>query len=342
MKTVFPEEFRLKDWLIGPGHPCLIIAEAGVNHFGDMERARRLVDLAAEGKADVFKIQVYKTENFISSRSADWVERMQAKELPYDQVSVIKEYAESKGMMFIASAHDAESLDFLVKLGAPAIKIGSGEKQNFPYFKKAGSYGLPVFLSTGMSTLEEVTHASQALADGGCKALAILHCVTLYPTEPAEVNLLAMDSIRDSFKVPTGYSDHTIGEEACWAAVARGANVIEKHIALEAHFPNTWDPIVSCTPQTLLHFTEGIRRIEKMLGSKNKRPTERELQSVIWATKSMVAAGLLKKGEVLSEIMIAYKRPGNGLPPTRLTEILGKRLKRNVKADEIIYLNDLE
>lgn len=310
---------------IGPNHPVWIIAEAGVNHFGKLDRAFKLVDMAVEAGADVFKTQVYKTENMISAVAPEWQARMKSKEMSYEDMAKLFDYCEDRGIQFLASAHDLESVDFLEKLGVLAYKIGSGEKDNPEFLKYVGRKGRPVILSTGMHTLKDVRADVEALSSVGCKDVALLHCTTLYPTEPADVNLRALDVLRANFPCPIGYSDHTIGTDAVLAAVARDACIIEKHIALERDVPNTWDPIVSCDARELKEMVRNIRKIEQLLGAADKKPVPREKESIQWARKSIVAKVFIPRGTVLTEDMLCTKRPGKGIPPSRISKIVGKR-----------------
>ena len=327
---------RLGKKQVGGEGSVYLIAEAGVNHFGKMDRALRLVDMAVQSGVDAFKIQIYQTEKMISATDPAWRERMKCKELARSDVLLLRDYVIAQGLDFMASAHDEESLDWLPELGVPAIKIGSGEMRNVAYLKRAAQKGLPLIFSTGMQTIEDVQVAMDAMED--CSAgVALLHCVTLYPTQPEEVNLRAMDSLRKCFRVPVGYSDHTIGISAVLAAVARGACIIEKHIALERGIPNTQDPIVSCVGfEELSEMVRQVREVEQMLGKDEKKPADRESVSIGWARKSAVAARDLSAGTIITADMVAFKRPGNGMAPDRIEEIIGKRLNTSILADEQI------
>ena len=321
---------------IGEGKPVFIVAEAGVNHFGDMDRARRLVDMAVSANTDAVKFQVYKTGSMIARESGEWIERMKQKELSYRQVEEIKRYCDAQGIIFLASAHEEESLDFLHELEVPAFKVGSGEKGNTQYLRYAAQKGRPVILSTGMCDLGDVAKAVATLETGGCKDIVLLHCVSLYPTKPAEVNLRAMDTLHSQFNSPVGYSDHTIGSNVVLAAVARGACCIEKHIALEKDMPNTQDPLVSCDSRELVDLVAGIREIEAALGSSEKKQMERERESELWARKSLVSRKYIRKGTVLTIEMLVAKRPGTGIVPEHIETVVGKSVLRDVDVDEVI------
>jgi N,N'-diacetyllegionaminate synthase len=333
---------KIGDRFIGPGLPVLIIAEAGVNHFGQMDRAFKLVDMAVAGGADVFKIQVYDTDRMISEESPEWKARMKSKELSRGQVKEVADYCQQKGILFMASAHDLDSLDFLGTLNVPAIKIGSGELGNSIFLEKAAQMGLPVILSTGMHSMEDVRRSVVVFYENGGKNLILMHCITLYPTEPEEVNLKAMDTLREAFKLPVGYSDHTRGYNIVLAAVARGASIIEKHVALEKEYPGTWDPLVSCTEEDLWEMVKSIRNIEAAMGTGEKKPVPRELESLKWATKSIVAGRDIPRGTLISKDMLEFKRPGTGLRPSEIGRILSRKANQMIKKNTIVSMDCIE
>jgi N-acetylneuraminate synthase/N,N'-diacetyllegionaminate synthase len=336
------ETIHIRRRKIGPNQPVLIIAEAGVNHFGRLDRALKLVDIAVDAGADVFKTQVYKTENMISAKATKWRARMKAKEMSYKDMEKVFNYCNKRNIQFLASAHDIESVNFLESLGVDAFKIGSGEKDNHDYLKYVGMKGKPVILSTGMHSLAEVKRAIEVLKSADCKEIAILHCTTLYPTKPSEVNLKAMDILKANFTGPVGYSDHTIGIRAVLAAVARDACIIEKHIALEKEYPNTWDPIVSCNATELKEMIEAIRSIEQLLGAPEKKPSHREQGSIKWARKSIVARIAIPRGAVLTKRMLNVKRPGTGMTPSKIGKVLGRRIKKDIEKETLITSDLLE
>jgi len=329
-------QVRIGERTIGPGSPVFVIAEAGVNHFGQMERAIRLVDMAVEAKADAVKFQVYKTELMIAKESREWVERMKQKELRYEEIAEVKKYCERRGILFLASAHEEESVDFLNSLGVPVFKVGSGEKQNLPYLRHLAEKKKPILLSTGMYSLEDVRSAVRELEAGGCREIVLLHCVTLYPTRPNEVNLRAMDVLRSAFPYPVGYSDHTVGMHIVLAAVARGAVCIEKHIALEKEYPGTQDPIVSCDKEELIAMVRQIREIEDALGSASKAPVSRERESEGWARKSLVARVPIREGVTVTRDLLVAKRPGTGISPAYIDHLIGRVANRNIDKDEVL------
>ena len=327
---------------IGEGYPTFIIAEAGVNHFGKIDRAYRLVDMAVEAEVDALKIQVYNTSEMIRSDAKAWVNRMKLKELSQEDVVKVQEYCKKRNIIFLASAHDLSSVDFLDEIGIPAFKIGSGELRNLTFMKCVAKKNHPVVLSTGMSTLQDVESAVAAIRSSGNNNLILLHCVTLYPTHPAEANLRAIDTLKQHFLVPVGYSDHTVGYNIVLAAVARGASVIEKHIALEKEIPGTWDPIVSCDREELTQMVHSIRSIEAALGDGVKSPNRRELGSVKWARKSIVCRARIEKGTVITESMLCAKRPGDGVPPDEIGFFVGKKAKREIEGESLMRMEWVE
>lgn len=326
---------------VGKGAPVFIIAEAGVSHFGDMGLARELVDIAAEAGATAFKTQFFDVEELISRRAGDWRERLRPRNLSLNDAAEIKERCESKGLLFLSTAHDASRIEWLRRLDVPAIKVGSGERNNPEFLTRLARLGKPMIVSTGMYREPDVLEALEACRRGGCDQIALLHCVTSYPAPAADVNLRAMDRLEAIFPGPVGYSDHTEDFLAVYAAVARGASIIEKHITILRDVPNAQDWKVSAGPHDLKELVEGIRRIEAMLGHGRKEPAASEAGGAEWATKSLVAAHDLAAGHRIVASDITAKRPGDGIAPNRAGEIVGRRLLRALAADEPISLSDL-
>ena len=326
----------------GPGRPVYIIAEAGVAHFGQLEKAFKLVDLAKEAGADAVKFQLFRTEVLISSINQEWRDRLKPKELPPEAFEDIAGYCREKGITFLATAHDEPSLEDLDRLGVPAYKIGSGEVDNWPFIERVCERGKPVIISTGMYYLDQVSLALEAAERAGNPDIAILHCSTMYPTPPELVNLSAMRTMREEFRTVCGYSDHTEGFHIPLAATALGADILEKHISLDFNVPNAQDWKVSCGPHDLAGFIRQAKEVRASLGDGMKKPSGRELASKAWAAKSLVAARSLQAGTVLEKDMLTAKRPGEGIAPYRIIEVLGKKLLRNLAEDEQLGWEILE
>ncbi|MCB2102831.1 MAG: N-acetylneuraminate synthase family protein, partial [Rhodobacterales bacterium] len=267
MITTFQAAFTIAGRPVGAGHPCFVIAEAGVSHFGSLDKARRLVDMAVQAGADAVKFQHYRTDDMIGPAAPEWRDRMRTRELTDDQMRQIRDMCDAAGILFLCTGHDEASIDFLDReLDVAAFKVGSGELRNWPSLDALARRGKPIILSTGMYEMADIEAAVRVVAAAGNDRLAVLHCVTRYPCDPAEVNLAVMDRIRAFFPGPVGYSDHSEGTAVPLAAVALGAQVIEKHITLERNIPNAQDWKVSCDPHTLGPFVRDIREIEAARG----------------------------------------------------------------------------
>ncbi|TGL10773.1 N-acetylneuraminate synthase [Leptospira meyeri] len=330
----------------------LIIAEAGVNHNGDLELAHELIDIACEAGVDVVKFQTFTAESLVTE-SAKKAEYQSASTDPKEsQYSMLKklelsssahweliDHCRSKGIEFLSTAFDLESLDFLTKLDLKRYKIPSGEITNLPYLDEIGRLGKPVILSTGMARLGEIEEAIQILERNGLSRdlLTVLHCNTEYPTPISDVNLLAMLSLKATFGVSVGYSDHTSGIDIALAAVALGAEVIEKHFTIDKNLPGP-DHKASLNPLELKMMVRGIRNIEQALGDGVKRPSPSEVKNIPIARKSIVAKSPIKHGEFFSTLNLTTKRPGNGISPMRIEEVIGKKAKRDFQKDELIEL----
>ncbi|MXP10916.1 N-acetylneuraminate synthase [Pseudoblastomonas halimionae] len=333
--------------------PCLIIAEAGVNHNGDMDKARELVRLAAEAGADLVKFQTFDTAKSISRSAAKaeyqiaatgdgetQYEMVKRLELSIDDHHMLKAECEKHGIGFFSTAFDPESLQLLLDLGVDRIKVPSGEVTNLPLLRHYAAAQLPVILSTGMANLDEIGDALAVFEDAGLSRadITVLHCNTEYPTPFSDVNLRAMSQIADTYGVAIGYSDHTPGIEVPIAAVALGATVIEKHFTLDRTLPGP-DHLASLEPDELAAMCSGIRNIEQALaGDGRKTPSPSELPNRDIARKSIVASGIIAEGEQFSESNLGTKRPGTGISPMRWDEVIGKTAKRDFAEDEAIEL----
>lgn len=325
-----------------------IIAEAGDNHNGDYKLALQLVDKAVEAGADCVKFQTFITENVISkfAEKADYqkentgesesqYEMVKKLELSFEQFRSIKKYCEQKGILFLSTPFDLDSIDFLEEINIPFWKIPSGEITNLPYLEKIAKTGKDIILSTGMSTMEEIEKAISVLKEHGAGEITLLHCNTEYPTPFEDVNLQAMKTMRDTFGVPVGYSDHTIGIEVPVAAAAMGAAVIEKHFTLDKNMEGP-DHKASLEPEELKQMVTSIRNIEKALGSSIKQPSPSERKNISIARKSIVAKRDIRQGEPLTEENLSIKRPGDGISPMRWYEIIGTTAVKDFKEDELI------
>lgn len=330
----------------------IIIAEAGVNHNGNYEMALRMVDEAKRAGADYVKFQTAKPELVISTFApkAEYqkettgdgesqLEMCKAIHLPLTDYKPLKDYCDKVGIGFMSTPFDLVSIDVLEPLDMDYYKIPSGEITNLPYLRKIAAKGRPVIMSTGMSELPEIEAAIKVLEDGGLKReqIILLHCNTQYPTPMADVNLRAMLDIRDSLHVRVGYSDHTQGIEVPIAAVAMGAEVIEKHFTLDKTLPGP-DHKASLEPQELKATVDAIRNIEQALGDGHKHVSDSERPNIIVARKSIVAARDIKKGEILTDDNITVKRPGNGVSPMLWDEVIGTPAKRDFAYDELIEI----
>lgn len=329
-----------------------IIAEAGVNHNADLCLARGLIDVAASAGVDAVKFQTAIPELVVTryaqkagyqketSRADESQLEMIRKILfPLESHRELKAYCEERGVIFFSTAFDPVSLDFLEKLGQPYHKIPSGEITNLPYLRQVGAYCRPTILSTGMSTLGEIEAALEVLEQSGTnrERITVLHCNTEYPTPMTDVNLRAMQTIRDAFGVRVGYSDHTAGIEVSLAAVALGATMIEKHFTLDRQLPGP-DHKASLEPDELKAMVSAIRNIELAMGEGIKRPSASESRNKDIARRSLVAAHAIRAGEVFSAANLTAKRPGSGLSPMRWDEVMGRKAPRDFVPDEMIEL----
>ncbi|GEM04721.1 N-acetylneuraminate synthase [Halolactibacillus miurensis] len=328
----------------------LIIAEAGVNHNGSLELAKKLVDAAKSSGADVIKFQTFISKNVISKNApkADYqkknynieenqLEMVQKLELSFEDFSKLNDYCKVKEIEFMSTAFDFDSIDFLDSLEMGTWKIPSGDITNLPYLIKIAKLNKPVILSTGMSTMEDIRCAIKALKENGAAELTVLHCTTEYPTPYEDVNLRAMNTIKEEFNVNVGYSDHTKGIEVPIAAVALGATVIEKHFTLDRNMEGP-DHKASLEPNELKAMVDSIRHIELALGNGMKQPAESEKKNMAVARKSIIASKDIKAGEIFTENNLTVKRPGTGISPMRWFDVIGKCALRDFEEDELIEL----
>jgi N,N'-diacetyllegionaminate synthase len=328
-----------------------IIAEAGVNHNGDLNLAKKLIDVASDAGADFVKFQTFKALNLVTkdAKKASYQLAANSQESQHDMLRRLElteemhyellDYCSSRKIGFLSTAFDIQSVDFLLNLGQKFFKIPSGEIDNLPYLRHIGKLGLPIFLSTGMSTMDDIQLAIGALEGAGVSRdrIVVLHCTTEYPAPMNDVNLRAMLTIKNAFNVVVGYSDHTLGIEVAIAAVAMGAKVIEKHFTLDRNLAGP-DHKASLEPEELRTMILAIRNIEIALGNDLKAPTSNELSNKLVSRKSIVASRTINIGDVFTVENIAAKRPGTGISPMRWDEIIGQRAKRAFSADDLIEL----
>lgn len=331
------------------GHVC-IIAEAGVNHNGDIKLAKKMVDVAKQAGVDYIKFQTFSPEKLVSkyaqkakyqkentNSDESQLKMLQKVALSKSEFKQLKEYCSEVGIGFISTPFDNDSINFLEEFDMDFWKIPSGEITNLPYLEKIANTGRKVIMSTGMCEVEEILNAISVLENNGTNDIVLLHCNTQYPTPYEDVNLKAMYAIEKATGKPVGYSDHTQGIEVPIAAVAMGAVVIEKHFTLDKGMDGP-DHKASLEPDELTQMVSSIRKIEKALGDGKKEPSESEKENINVARKSIVASKTIKKGTVFSEDNITVKRPGNGISPMRWYDVIGQTAMRDYEEDEMIEL----
>ena len=330
----------------------LIIAEAGVNHNGSIDNAKKLIDVAHQAGADYVKFQTFKTESVVTKTAGkaeyqknlteeneSQFEMIKKLELDAESHKILTQHCKKRGIKFLSTPFDLSSVDLLEDLNIPFYKIPSGEITNFPFLRHIGGMGKPIIMSTGMATLVEVKDALQVILDCGIekKEITLLHCNTEYPTPMIDVNLKAMLTLGTEFGVSFGYSDHTMGIEIPIAAVAMGASVIEKHFTLDRKLSGP-DHAASLEPNDLKLMITSIRNIEKALGDGLKIPSSSEKNNISIVRKSIVANNLIKAGELFSERNITVKRPGVGISPMQWNKVIGSKAKKDFEPDELIEL----
>ena len=344
---------EIKDHKIGENHSCFIIAEAGVNHNGSVELAKKLIDVAKDAGADAVKFQTFKAENIVVKNAEkaeyqkettgigesqyDMIKKLELTEYDFKELA---DYAKKKGILFLSSPFDKESVDLLDEINVPAFKVASGEITNFPLLNYIAKKEKPIILSTGMSTLGEVEEALNVIRSEGVEDVILLHCISNYPARIEDVNLRAMETLKQAFKLPVGFSDHTLGITALIAAVALGACVIERHFTLDRNLPGP-DHKASLEPNELKEMIKAIRDVEMALGDGIKKPTKEEEEIKKVARRSIVAKVDIPEGAIITEDMLDVKRPGIGIEPKYKERIIGKRAKVNIEKDELITWNRL-
>ncbi len=342
------KKIRLGDKWIGEGEACFIIAEAGVNHNGDLKLAKKLIGVAKEAGADAVKFQSFKAEDVVT-RNAEKAgyqkESTSTEESQYEMIKKLglseadfkdlSDYAIEKGIIFLSSPFDKESADLLETLGVPAYKIPSGEITNLPLLKHIASKQKPIILSTGMSTIDEIDEALKIIREEGVKEIVLLHCVSSYPAKPTDMNLKVMETLRSAFGLPVGLSDHTLGITIPIAAVVMGACVIEKHITLDKSLPGP-DHRMSLEPGELQDMIKAIRDAEVAIGDGTKKLSEDEEENKKVVRRSIVARVNIPAGVIITKDMLDIKRPGTGIEARYLDMVTGKKAKTRISKDELI------
>ena len=331
-----------------------IIAEAGVNHNGDINLAKKLIEAAKDAGVDAVKFQTFKAENAVTKNveKAEYQkETTGTEESQYDMLKKLElteydfkelaDYAKDKDILFISSPFDKESVDLLDEIGVPVYKVASGEITNFPLLKYIAEKGKPIILSTGMATLGEIEDALRVIKEMGVDDVVLLHCVTSYPAKMEDVNLRVLETLRHAFKLPVGFSDHTLGTTVPIAAISLGAVVIEKHFTLDKNLPGP-DHKASLEPDELEEMVVAIRDVEKALGDGIKRPTKEEEEIKKVVRRSVVAKIDIPKGTTIAEDMLDVKRPGIGIAPKYMAIVVGKKAEENIKKDEIVTWKMIE
>lgn len=346
-------EVRIGSRAVGPGHPCFVIAEAGVNHNGDLSCARRLVDAATDAGADAVKFQTFSAERLAApdALKADYqaratgagsqLEMLRRLELSPEAHEELRDRCANRGITFLSSCFDEAAVGLLERLGTPALKIPSGEITNRPLLERAARTGRPLIVSTGMARLDEVKSAVQTLREAGAHEIVLLHCVSGYPADPADANLRAMETLRAATGLPVGYSDHTLGVEVALAAVALGACVLEKHFTLDRLSAGP-DHGSSLEPGELVALVRGVRAVEAALGHGRKEPAPGEAGIAAAARRSLAAGRHIAAGSTLAEETIVLLRPGTGLPPELLPSLVGRRAKTDIPAGTLLTMDMIQ
>ncbi len=340
--------------LLGAEYPCFMVAEAGVNHNGDLDLAKRLVDIAADAGADAVKFQTFTSSSLVvpDAPLADYqmkspnagssqYEMLKALELGAEAHQVLADQCRRRGLLFMSTPFDEASADFLDELGVPVFKTPSPEITNLSLLAHIAAKGKPMIVSTGTANLGEVEAAVNAIKRSGNSQIVLLHCVSNYPADPSEANLRAMQTMATAFGVPVGFSDHTAGIEVALGAVALGACVIEKHFTTDCTLPGP-DHIASMEPSELAALIKGIAIVSSALGDGRKEPTASEANIANTMRRSLVALNDIPAGTVLDESIIGARRPGSGLPPTMQPYLVGRRARRRIRAGEVLTLEMFE
>ena len=339
---------------VGRNAPCFVVAEIGVNHNGDVELGRRLVDAAADGGADAVKLQTFRAERVAAPSAAkaryqlestapseSQLEMLRGLELSADDHRILAAHAAERGLVFLSTPFDEESADLLEELDVPAFKVASPDLTNIPFLAHLAAKGRPLIVSTGMAELVEIDDAVRAVHDAGNPALVLLQCVSSYSAPIEEQNLRTIPAMAERWDVPVGFSDHTVGSAAALAAVALGAVVLEKHLTLDRSLEGP-DHCASIEPEAFAGLVGAVRDVERALGDGLKRPTPAETVNRTVVRRSLAAAADLPAGTLLAPELLVALRPGTGIPASRLGELVGRRVARDVARGELLALDDLD
>lgn len=341
------KNIKIGSKLVGEGHPTFIIAEAGINHQGDLDKAKEMVKIAAKAGADAVKFHSYKTERVFTKQApkAEYMKKDSQKEsffsmakryeLSFEDYQILMNLTKKKNILFLSTPYDETGVDLLEKLGVLFYKVGSSDTTNLPLLRYIAKRKKPMIVSTGMSDMQEIKEALNVIHSTGNNKIILLQCTSNYPTALENVNLRAIKTLREKFKVPVGFSDHTLGISVDIAAVALGACVTEKHFTLDKNMEGP-DHKASLEPHELKEMIRGIRDIEKAFGSPLKKVAKSEIEVKKVARKSIVADKFIPTGVKITRNMLAIKRPGTGLPSRFMKDILGKKAKSDIKKDELI------
>ncbi len=337
-------EIVIDDCKVGKNHPCFIIAEAGINHNGSLELALRLVDAAVSAGADGVKFQLYRSKEQVShnaqtasyqyrqTQTSSMLQMSKDYDLPWEAHRIIAEYCRNSGIAYIASCFDPLAVQLVLELKGSCIKVGSGEITNYPLLKCIADSGLPVLLSTGMSTLQDVAGAVEHIRKYGDNKIVLFQCVSSYPAEPSSINLRAMSNMASALGTLAAFSDHTEGSIVAVAAVALGACMIEKHFTLDKNLPGP-DHAMSLSPLELKQFVENIRIAESALGDGIKRPHPSEIPIRTAARRSLVSARAILAGEILDYTNVTLKRPATGIDPRLWETVIGRTVRQHIDSD---------
>lgn len=332
-------KFKLGKYTIGDNSPCFIIAEAGSNHNGDINQAKKLIEIAAEAGVDAVKFQTF-TGDKLFSKKHPANEIVKKFEFKLQWHKEIKEYCDEKGIMFMTTPFQKDAVDLLEELNVEGYKIASGDMDYYSLLDYVSDTGKPIFLATGMANMDEVKDAVNRICEGKTKGIALLHCVTNYPPKDEDINLKVIRSMKEEFNMPIGLSDHSMGITIPIAAVAMGANVIEKHFTISRELEGM-DHFYALEPQELKEMVNAIRKVERAMGTGIKVPVKSEFPERHYARRGIIASVDLQAGEIIEEKHLDYVRPVNGVESKYYKEIIGRKLSKDLKADESVRWEDL-